>query len=66
MDLEFDVAVTAQEGTATKGGIGVFAGAIGLGSQGQSTAANQTVSRIKFAVPVLLPTIGTPPPEDAD
>jgi hypothetical protein len=53
--IEFDVAVTATEGTATKGGIGVFVGAIGLGSQGQSSATNQSVSRIKFTVPVQFP-----------
>ena len=53
--IEFDVAVTAVEGTATKGGIGVFVGAIGLGSQGQSSASNQSVSRIKFSIPVQLP-----------
>jgi len=51
--IEFDVAVTAIEGTTTKGGIGVFVGAIGLGSQGQSNASNQSVSRIKFSVPVI-------------
>src|SRR5690349_21562580 len=32
--VEFDVAVTAAEGTQTKGGIGVFVGAIGVGSHG--------------------------------
>ncbi len=56
--IEFDVAVTTIEGTATKGGIGVFVGAIGLGSQGQSTATNQSVSRIKFSVPVVFPKQG--------
>ena len=54
--IDFDVAVTAQEGTQTKGGIAVFAGWIGAGSHGQSTSTSQQVSRIKFCVPVLLPT----------
>jgi hypothetical protein len=53
--IEFDVAVTTAEGTATKGGVGVFVGAVGLGSQGQSNASNQSVSRIKFSVPVIFP-----------
>jgi hypothetical protein len=53
--VEFDVAITAAEGTETKGGIGVFVGPIGLGSQGKSDASNTSVSRIKFSVPVLLP-----------
>lgn len=53
--VEFDVAVTATEAKGTKGGIGVVVGAIGLGSQGQSTEENSAVSRIKFAVPITLP-----------
>jgi len=54
-EIDFDVAVTTTEGTQTKGGIGVFVGPIGLGSQGQSNVNNQSVSRIKFSVPLLLP-----------
>ncbi len=53
--VDFDVAVTATEGTGTKGGIGVVAGVFALGSQGQSTAETSAVSRIKFSVPVALP-----------
>ena len=53
--VEFDVAVTATEGTATKGGIGVVAGVLAVGSQGQSNAANSSVSHIKFMVPMALP-----------
>ena len=53
--VDFDVAVTAIEGQGAKGGVGVFAGAIGLGGQGESKIENSTVSRIKFSVPVALP-----------
>jgi hypothetical protein len=53
--INFDVAVTATEGTETKGGIGVFVGAIGVGSQGKSESASSSVSRIKFSVPIILP-----------
>lgn len=53
--VEFDVAVTATEGTGSKGGIGVVAGVFALGSQGQSSAETSAVSRIKFSVPVTLP-----------
>ncbi|AXF85437.1 hypothetical protein DTO96_101168 [Ephemeroptericola cinctiostellae] len=53
--VQFDVALTVTEGTGTKGGIGVFAGAINLGSSGQSTNENKSISRVKFAVPVSLP-----------
>jgi hypothetical protein len=53
--VQFDVALTVTEGTNTKGGIGVFAGAINLGSSGQSQNEQSTVSRIKFTVPIVLP-----------
>lgn len=54
--VDFDVAVTTTEGTETKGGIGVFVGPLGLGSQGQSNATNQSTSNIKFTVPIKFPT----------
>ena len=53
--VQFDVALTVVEGTGTKGGIGVFAGAINIGSAGQSSTENRSVSHIKFAVPLALP-----------
>jgi hypothetical protein len=54
-EVHFDVAVTASEGTETKGGVGVFVGAFGLGSQGKTGREKSIVSRITFDVPVLLP-----------
>jgi hypothetical protein len=53
--IEFDVAVTTTENSGTKGGIGVFVGPVGIGSQGQSSAGNSSISRIKFSVPIHLP-----------
>lgn len=53
--VEFDVALTIVEGKGTKGGIGVFVGPLGIGSQGQSSSENTSVSRIKFQVPITLP-----------
>ena len=53
--VQFDVALTVVESTGTKGGIGVFAGAIHLGSSGQSQAENTSVSRVRFSVPLALP-----------
>lgn len=55
-EVEFDVEVSTSEGTATKGGLGVFVGPVGVGSQGKSEAGSSTVGRIKFRVPVELPT----------
>lgn len=60
--IEFDVAVTATDGTATKGGIGVFMGPVNLGSQGQSESSNSSVSRLRFSVPIVLPV--SPNPRD--
>jgi hypothetical protein len=53
--VSFDVALTAMEGTGTKGGIGVVAGILTLGSIGQSKEESSSISRVKFSVPVSLP-----------
>jgi hypothetical protein len=53
--IEFDVAVTASTGTATKGGIGIMVGAIGLGSQGKSESQDSSIYRIQFLVPMVIP-----------
>jgi len=54
--VEFDVAVTATEGSEAKGGIGVFMGVVGVGSQAKMDSQNQSVSRLRFSVPLTLPT----------
>jgi len=53
--VSFDVAVTATEGTKTKGGIGVVTGIVSLGSSGASDKSETAVSRLSFKVPLLLP-----------
>jgi hypothetical protein len=53
--VAFDIAVTANEATATSGGIGVVAGVFALGSKGQSSDALANISRIQFYVPIVLP-----------
>ena len=53
--LHFDVAVTVTEGSTEKGGIGIFVGPVGVGAQAQAETANQSVSRIQFAVPIFYP-----------
>jgi hypothetical protein len=59
-DVRFDVAVSAAEGTKTKGGIGVVIATFALGSQGQSEANRSSLSRITFTVPVVLPVAKDP------
>ncbi len=53
--VHFDIAVTVSEGTGTKGGIGVFAGAVGLGTQGQSDKSSTSATKLEFKVPVVFP-----------
>jgi hypothetical protein len=53
--VEFDIALAEANSKDTKGGIGVYLGAVGLGSQGASHGEASTHSRIRFSVPVVLP-----------
>lgn len=53
--IDFDIVLAETTGTNTKGGIGVYLGAVGLGSQGASHGETSNHSRIKFSVPVVLP-----------
>jgi hypothetical protein len=53
--VEFDIALAEANSKDTKGGIGVYLGAVGLGSQGASHGEASTHSRIKFSVQVVLP-----------
>src|SRR5687768_17327384 len=43
--VEFDVALAHASGTSTKGGIGVFLGTVGLGSQGATHGEATSTSR---------------------
>jgi len=54
-NVEFDIALAEGSATDTKGGIGVFLGTIGLGSQGASHGEASSHSRIKFSVPIVFP-----------
>ena len=54
--IDFDIAVSANQDMKDKGGIGVFAGAIGIGGQMENQETNSKVSRIKFSIPIFLPT----------
>jgi hypothetical protein len=54
--VEFDVAVSATDESKKKEGIGVAVAQIMLGTQKEVSGASQHLSRIKFSVPVILPT----------
>lgn len=53
--IKFDVAVTTTEDDKTKGGVGVFVGAFGIGLQGENGIQNSAINRIQFNVPIVLP-----------
>lgn len=53
--VDFDVAVTTTEGTEAKGGAGIFVGSFGVGAQGKSDYESSSISRIRFKIPLQLP-----------
>jgi hypothetical protein len=53
--VAFDVAVSTGESEQAKGGIGLFAGAVGLGTQAKLEGSRSDAARISFAVPVIFP-----------
>lgn len=57
--VEFDVALTSSDTDEKKAGIGVFLGGIGIGSKVTEEVACSSMSRIKFSVPILLPSHAT-------
>ncbi len=54
-DIHFDIALSENSEQGTKGGIGVFLSAVSLGAQGESSNKIESLSRISFDVPVMLP-----------
>lgn len=53
--IEFDIGVTTTEGTQTEGGAGIFVGPVGIGGRGRASEDSQSVNRITFKIPVVLP-----------
>jgi hypothetical protein len=54
--IDFDISLTETQGGEAKGGIGVFFGSVGLGAQAKSEAGSSAMNRVKFSVPIMLPT----------
>lgn len=54
--VEFDVAVTVEDGTAKDTGIKVSIMSVGLGAGRKSKTKSGSESRIRFAVPMIFPT----------
>ncbi|WP_282149254.1 hypothetical protein [Algibacter lectus] len=59
-NIEINVGVTAIEKEGEKAGIGIVTGILSGGAQASSDNSNQTVSTIRFDIPVALPSSPTP------
>ncbi|MEG3193051.1 hypothetical protein [Lysobacter sp. D1-1-M9] len=58
--INFDVALTVQDGTNAGAKIGVAAGVFNLGAGGSSQNSNTAINRVQFSVPVLFPSNNLP------
>lgn len=55
-NIDFDIAVSISKDKGTKGSVGIVISQFKLGSQGESKSKDSSSSRIKFSVPLTLPT----------
>ncbi|MGZ8240181.1 MAG: hypothetical protein ACXWTK_01545 [Methylobacter sp.] len=53
--VDFDIAVTVEENCAASGSGGLKIAGIGAKLEGQTSSKDTRISRIQFAVPILLP-----------
>lgn len=53
--IEFEVAITVSDSTESKGRIGIYIGNMGVGAQGKNSSGNESISKIKFSIPVKYP-----------
>lgn len=58
--IDFDIALTAEDSSKVAGGGGLKVLGIGANVQGDKSSKDITVSRIQFAIPVLLPESARP------
>lgn len=54
--IEFDISVTTKEDDQVSGKAGVFVSVFKLGIEGKEGSENLISNRIKFSVPIMLPT----------
>ncbi len=53
--IEFDIGVTVNEKDTTSGGAGIKIAGLNIGGDLQNESVNQRISRIKFSIPLTLP-----------
>lgn len=56
--VDFEVCVTAEESKGSEGKLGVFNSFIGAGIAGKSSNESSNSSKLRFRVPIQLPTSG--------
>lgn len=55
--IKFEVALASSENREGKSGIGVWLGGIGAGTQGKIGSKDESVTNIKFSIPVDFPKV---------
>lgn len=53
--IDFEVAITVSDNTESKGSVGIFIASLGVGVQGKNSTGNESISKIKFSIPVKYP-----------
>ena len=64
-EVQFDVELATLDGSKTGGKLGIFVGPIGVGTEGSSASSSRSVGRIRFAIPVELPSQAKPRRSDS-
>ena len=57
ISVEFDVSVTTQDTSKEKVGLGIFVAALAMGGQIGSESLNNQLNRLRFSIPVMLPSV---------
>lgn len=57
--IEFDIAVTVNDEAEVSAGLGAALTVVGIGAKGKAVSAETSVSRIRFSIPVNLPSSST-------
>lgn len=58
--VDFDVSLTTVDASNSKAGLGLFVAAFGGGVQAGSESTNNQLNRLRFSVPVVLPSPNVP------
>ena len=58
-DVQFDVGLTSINTDGSNEGVGVFLGAIKLGKNNQESNQTSAITKVKFTVPLVLPTVSS-------